>query len=268
MSITRKLAFGSLVISLIVLAIKGFAYHVTGSVALFSDALESVINVVSSITALIAIGFAAQSPDERHPYGHHKAEYLSAVIIGAMIVVAGFTILHEAYNAFIDPKPIDAPLLGLGISGIATVMNAVWSWVLIRFGRRERSPALVSDGKHLLADVVTSSGVVIGVGLVVYTGILELELGHRRPRRPSRSVERLGGHPRKYGRIAGRNRIRGRASSNQDDHFNPFGRGDRSARHPRASSRQGHFRRFSSRRARRDDRRTFARDLRSAGGRA
>jgi cation diffusion facilitator family transporter len=175
MSLSRKLAFGSLAISLVVLAIKGLAYTVTGSVALFADALESIINVVSSITALLAIGFAAQPPDEQHPYGHQKAEYLSAVVIGVMIVLAGVAILRESYEGFVDPKPIDAPLLGLGISSIATVMNAVWSFFLIRLGRRERSAALVSDGKHLLADVVTSLGVVVGVGLVVVTGILMLD---------------------------------------------------------------------------------------------
>jgi cation diffusion facilitator family transporter len=175
MTLTRKLAFGSIVVSLIVLLIKGIAYEITGSVALFSDALESIINVVSSITALMAIGFAAQPPDAEHPYGHGKAEYLSAVAIGVMIVLAGIAILREAYAGIIAPQPIDAPLLGLGISSIATVMNAVWSTVLIRLGRRERSAALVSDGKHLLADVVTSAGVVIGVGLVVVSGILVLD---------------------------------------------------------------------------------------------
>jgi cation diffusion facilitator family transporter len=175
MSLSRKLAFGSLAVSLVVLSIKGLAYQVTGSVALFADALESIINVVSSVTALLAIGFAAQPPDEQHPYGHQKAEYLSAVVIGVMIVLAGVAILREAYEGFIDPRPIDAPLLGLGISSIATVMNAVWSFVLIRLGRQERSAALVSDGKHLFADVVTSLGVVVGVSLVVATGILMLD---------------------------------------------------------------------------------------------
>lgn len=175
MTLSRKLAFGSVAVSLIVLLIKSIAYEVTGSVALFSDALESIINVASSLAALVAIGFAAQPPDAEHPYGHGKAEYLSAVAIGVMIVLAGVAILREAYWGIIAPAPIDAPLLGLGISSIATVINAVWSTVLIRLGRRERSSALVSDGKHLLADVVTSTGVVIGVGLVVFTGILVLD---------------------------------------------------------------------------------------------
>ncbi|MCW2286539.1 cation diffusion facilitator family transporter [Rhodoblastus acidophilus] len=175
MPLSRKIALGNLAISLIVLLIKGFAWHMTGSVALFSDALESVINVVTAIAAIAAIRYAAEPADEKHPYGHHKAEYLSAVVVGVLIVLAGVTILHEAYNSLLAPKPIDAPLLGVGISSIATALNAVWSAVLIRQGRKHYSPALVADGKHLFADVVTSGGVVVGVGLVIVTGIHVLD---------------------------------------------------------------------------------------------
>jgi cation diffusion facilitator family transporter len=172
---SRKIALGSLAISLIVLLIKGFAYYVTGSVALLSDALESVINVLTAMAALAAIRFSAEPADKKHPYGHQKAEYLSAVFVGILIVLAGLAILHEAYSSYSAPKPIDAPLVGVGISSFATVFNAVWSAVLIRQGRRHHSPALVADGKHLLADVVTSAGVVVGVGLVVVTGMLTLD---------------------------------------------------------------------------------------------
>jgi cation diffusion facilitator family transporter len=177
MTLSRKIALGSLGVSLVVLVIKGVAYELTGSIALLSDALESVINVATAIAAVVAIRFAAQPADKEHPYGHHKAEYLSAVIIGVMIILAGVAILREAYEGFLAPKPIDAPLLGLGVSSIATVLNAVWSAVLIRQGRRQRSPALVADGKHLFADVVTSFGVVVGVGLVVLTKIQVLDAG-------------------------------------------------------------------------------------------
>jgi cation diffusion facilitator family transporter len=175
MPLSRNIALGSLAVSMIVLAIKGVAYHVTGSVALFSDALESVINVVTAVAAIAAIRFSAQPPDEKHPYGHQKAEYLSAVVVGVLIVLAGLTILREAWSSFVAPKPIDAPLLGLGVSSIATVLNAVWSAVLIRQGRLSHSPALAADGKHLLADVVTSVGVVFGVGLVIVTGLQALD---------------------------------------------------------------------------------------------
>jgi len=175
MTFPQKIAAGSLLVSLIVLAIKGVAWWITGSVALLSDALESIINVATAIAAIVAIRVAAQPPDEKHPYGHHKAEYLSAVGVGVLIVVAALAILKEAYGGFLAPQPIDAPLQGMAVNSIATLLNAAWSAFLIRQGREHRSPALVADGKHLFADVVTSVGVVVGVGLVVLTNIQVLD---------------------------------------------------------------------------------------------
>jgi len=170
-----KIAASSLAVSLAVLAIKYGAYLLTGSVALYSDALESIINVVTAAAAIVAIRSAARPADAEHPYGHHKAEYLSAVVVGAMILVAAVAILREAYGAVLAPKPIDAPWIGLAVNTVATVINFAWSGVLIRQGRRHRSAALVADGKHLLVDVVTSLGVLIGVVLVVLTGIEVLD---------------------------------------------------------------------------------------------
>lgn len=175
MMLPRTFALGSLGISLVVVLIKGFAFHLTGSVALLSDALESVVNVATALASLAAIRFSAEPADKKHPYGHHKAECFAAVIVGALIVLAGLAILRESWFSLLAPKPIDAPLLGLGVSSIATVFNAVWSAVLIRQGRRSHSPVLVADGKHLLADVVTSVGVVVGVVLVVVTKIQALD---------------------------------------------------------------------------------------------
>ena len=175
MSLSLKIAYGSFGVSLVVLAIKYGAYLLTGSVALYSDALESIINVATAAAAIVAIRIAARPPDAEHPYGHQKAEYLSAVIVGVMIVVAALAILREAYAGYLDPKPIEAAFKGLAISTVATVANAAWSWVLIRRGRVHRSAALVADGKHLLADVVTSLGVVVGVVLVVFTEIAVLD---------------------------------------------------------------------------------------------
>lgn len=172
-----KIALGSFAVSLAVLAIKYAAYWMTGSVALFSDALESIINVVTALAVIVAVKIASRPPDEQHPYGHHKAEYLSAVVVGAMIVGAAVAILHEAYNGFLAPKAIEAPMIGLAVSGVATLINIGWSYVLIRQGRRYRSASLVADGKHLLADVVTSLGVLVGVVLVVFTGIVVLDAG-------------------------------------------------------------------------------------------
>lgn len=170
-----KIALGSLGVSLVVLAVKFTAYLITGSLALYSDALESIINVATSVAAIIAIRIAARPPDAEHPYGYHKAEYMSAVVIGALIVAAALAILHEAYGGFLAPREIDAPWTGLTIGMVATILNAGWGVLIIRRGRLQRSAALVADGKHMLADVVTSLGVLVGVVLTVLTGIAVLD---------------------------------------------------------------------------------------------
>ena len=170
MTLTSKIAIGSLILGLVVLALKGLAYWVTGSVALLSDALESTVNLATAVAALIAVRVAERPADANHPYGHHKAEFFSAVLEGVLIVIAALLILHEAYEGILAPRAIDAPLEGLLINGLATLLNAGWCWVLLRHGRRARSPALVADGKHLLADVVTSAGVAVGIGLAWLTG--------------------------------------------------------------------------------------------------
>lgn len=165
-----KLALGSLAVGLTVLALKALAWWITGSVALFSDALESTVNVATAIAALIAIRVAQRPADANHPYGHHKAEFFSAVLEGVMIVIAALLILREAFFGFLAPQVMDAPLEGLAFNGAATLLNATWCFVLITRGRRLRSPALVADGKHLLADVVTSVGVAVGLLAALATG--------------------------------------------------------------------------------------------------
>jgi cation diffusion facilitator family transporter len=174
-STTIKLAIGSLILGFVVLALKGLAYWITGSVALLSDALESTVNVATALAALVAVRVAALPPDDNHPYGHHKAEFFSAVLEGAMIIVAALVILREAYAGVLSPRAIDAPLAGLVINGVATALNGAWCWILLTWGRRERSPALVADGKHLLADVLTSGGVALGVLLAWATGFWLLD---------------------------------------------------------------------------------------------
>ncbi|WP_339767934.1 cation diffusion facilitator family transporter [uncultured Pseudosulfitobacter sp.] len=170
MMTTIKLAIGSIFVGFAVLALKSLAYWLTGSVALLSDALESTVNVATAFAALIAIRVAAKPADADHPWGHHKAEFFSAVLEGVMIIVAALLILHEAYAGFMAPAPLDAPLEGLLINMGATVINGVWAWVLISRGRAQKSPALVADGKHLVTDVLTSVGVAAGVLLAVGTG--------------------------------------------------------------------------------------------------
>ena len=166
----QKLAVASIAVGLAVLGLKYVAYRLTGSIALYSDALESIINLVTAVAALIAIRTSAKPADSSHPYGHHKAEYLSAVLTGGLIVVASLVILREAYFGLLNPKQVDAPWEGLIVNGLATAINGAWCWVLIRQGRKHRSPALVADGRHLLTDVATSGGVLVGVLLVAVTG--------------------------------------------------------------------------------------------------
>ncbi|MBT0956006.1 cation transporter [Alphaproteobacteria bacterium KMM 3653] len=167
---TTKLAIGSIFIGIAVLGLKTLAYWLTGSVALLSDALESTVNVATAIAALIAIRIAAKPADAEHPYGHHKAEYFSAVLEGVMIIIAALLIFREAFRGFLAPLPIDAPAEGLAVNMLATAINGFWAWVLITRGRSGKSPALVADGKHLLADVFTSCGVAVGFLLAVATG--------------------------------------------------------------------------------------------------
>ena len=175
MDTSLKIALGSFSVSVVVLAVKFTAYFITGSLALYSDALESIINVATSIAAIIAIRIAARPPDAGHPFGYHKAEYMSAVVVGALIIAAALMILHEAYAGFMAPREIDAPWIGLAIGMAATILNAGWGTLVIRHGRLQRSAALVADGKHMLADVVTSLGVLAGVILTVLTGIKVLD---------------------------------------------------------------------------------------------
>lgn len=170
-----KLAIGSIAVGSVVLGLKYLAYHLTGSIALYSDAMESIINVATAFTAFFAVRLSALPPDADHPYGHHKAEYLSAVLEGVLIVVAAIIILWHAYDGYLNPKPIDAPFEGLMINAAASVLNALWCMVLFRYGRLWRSPALIADGRHLWTDVVTSVGVIVGVVLVALTGWLRLD---------------------------------------------------------------------------------------------
>lgn len=170
MSPTFKLAIGSLIVGAVVLALKTLAWWLTGSVALLSDALESTVNVATALAALVAVRIAELPADANHPYGHHKAEFFSAVLEGVLIIVAALLILHEAWNGFQSARVLDAPLDGLAVNAVASVINAIWCSRLLTRGRALRSPALVADGQHILADVVTSVGVTIGVLLAIVTG--------------------------------------------------------------------------------------------------
>ena len=174
-SSAARLAAGSVAVAVAVLALKAVAWWVTGSVALYADALESIVNVAAALAALLAVRLSALPADANHPYGHSKAEYFSAVLEGALIIVAALLILHEAWGAFVAPRAPEQVGIGLAVAAVASSINAAWALFLGRRGKDLRSPALIADARHLWADVVTSVGVLIGVGLVVLTGILWLD---------------------------------------------------------------------------------------------
>ncbi len=165
-----RFAYLSIAAAVATIALKSGAWWLTGSVGLLSDAAESIVNLVAAFVALIALKVAVRPPDDDHNFGHHKAEYFSAAIEGVMIFIAAAAILITSVERFLNPKPIENVGIGLAVSAIASVINGVVAWVLIKNGRRYRSLTLTADGKHLLTDVWTSVGVVAGVVLVWLTG--------------------------------------------------------------------------------------------------
>ena len=170
-----RLATTSIVVAMLVMGLKYMAYVLTGSVALYSDALESIVNVATAIAALIAVRISERPADRSHQFGHHKAEYVSAGLEGALILIAALLILHQAYEAWLNPRALTAPAEGLAINALAGVVNAAWAWHLIVRGRALRSPALIADGWHLFSDVATSAGVIVGLLLALTTGWMILD---------------------------------------------------------------------------------------------
>lgn len=165
-----KIAIASIAVGATVLGLKIGAYWLTGSAALFSDALESTVNIASAVATLVAVWFAAKPADSNHPYGHDKAEYFAAVLVGVMIVVASILIFREAWYGITRKDDFSYSLPGILLNVAATVLNGAWASYLLRYGRKNRSPALVADAKHLFTDVVSSLGVAAGVVLVLLTG--------------------------------------------------------------------------------------------------
>ncbi len=159
-----------LIVAVVVLGLKYVAFALTDAVSLYSDALESVVNVVTAGVALLAVRVAARPPDANHPYGHTKAEYLAAVVEGALILFAAVEIVRAAWGRLLDPVPLTGLGVGATVAVGATALNAGWAAWLVRTGRRLRSPALVADGRHLGADVFTTVGVLAGIGLAAATG--------------------------------------------------------------------------------------------------
>jgi len=165
-----RFAWLSIATAIATIALKAGAWAMTGSVGLLSDAAESTVNLVAAVVALIALKVAAQGATQRYLYGRAKAEYFSAAVEGAMIFVAAGVILVTAVERFVHPQELENVGWGLLVSVIASVLNGAVAFVLIRAGRRYRSITLRADGRHLLTDVWTSVGVLVGVGLVALTG--------------------------------------------------------------------------------------------------
>ncbi len=170
-----KFAWLSIAAAIVTIALKTGAYFLTGSVGLLSDAAESVVNLVAAVIALVALTIAARPADDTHHYGHGKAEYFSAAIEGLMIFVAAGVIIWSAIPRLIHPVELENLGVGLAISLLATAVNGAVGLLLIRVGRRERSATLTADGKHLMTDVWTSAGVLVGVLMVAVTGWLRLD---------------------------------------------------------------------------------------------
>lgn len=171
----RSYAALAIIAALLTVSLKFTAYLLTGSVGLFSDAAESVINLVAAFAAFWALTIAARPPDEEHAYGHSKAEYFSSGLEGALILVAAVAIFVTAVTRLFHPQPLENIGAGLGVSLIATMINGFLGVVLIRAGQTLRAISLRADGYHLLTDVWTSAGVIVGVLLVWLTGFLWLD---------------------------------------------------------------------------------------------
>jgi cation diffusion facilitator family transporter len=173
-SLTR-FAWLSIAAAVLTIALKSVAYFITGSVGLLSDAVESVVNLIGGIMALAMLTVAARPADEDHAYGHSKAEYFSSGLEGGLILVAALSIAVAAVMRLLTPKPLEAIGLGLVVSLAASLVNLVVALLLLRAGRKHNSITLEANAHHLLTDVWTSVGVLVGVGIVAFTGWQRLD---------------------------------------------------------------------------------------------
>jgi cation diffusion facilitator family transporter len=165
----------SVVVAIITIALKTLAWYITDSVGLLSDAMESLVNLASAVFGLVMVTIAARPADEDHPYGHHKAEYFSSGFEGILIIVAALGIVWAAGHRLFDPQPIEQVGWGLALSVGSSALNGLLAWVMFGAAREHRSIALEADAKHLVTDVWTSAGVVVGITLVHFTGWLWLD---------------------------------------------------------------------------------------------
>lgn len=171
----KTLLWASVVVAIITITLKTLAWYITDSVGLLSDAMESFVNLASAIFALMMVTIAQRPADEDHPYGHHKAEYFSSGFEGILIIAAAMGIVWAAGHRLFDPQPIQAVGWGLALSVVSSALNGGLAWVMFRAARVHRSIALEADARHLVTDVWTSVGVVVGIAAVAFTGWLWLD---------------------------------------------------------------------------------------------
>jgi len=163
----------SIAAALVTIALKSYAYWLTGSVGLLSDALESLINLVAAVIVLIVLSIAARPPDDGHAYGHEKIEYFSSGAEGIMILLAAVSIAFTAWERLWHPQPLQQLDVGIAISVLASLINLIVARILIGVGRRRQSITLEADGKHLMTDVWTTVGILVGIALIVVANRLE-----------------------------------------------------------------------------------------------
>ena len=166
----------SIIAAVLTIALKSYAYWLTGSVGLLSDALESLINLVAAVIVLISLNIAARPPDESHSYGHDKIEYFSSGAEGMMILLAAGSIAYTAWERLLHPEPLQQLDVGIAISVFASLINLVVAKILITVGRSRHSITLEADGKHLMTDVWTTVGIVLGIGLIALGNRFQLTL--------------------------------------------------------------------------------------------
>ena len=171
----RRLLMASVVVAVVTITLKTLAWYLTGSVGLLSDAMESLVNLASAVFGLVMVTIAARPADEDHPYGHHKAEYFSSGFEGVLIIAAAIGIIWTALHRLLAPQPLEQVGWGLALSVASSALNGLLAWVMFRSAREHRSIALEADARHLVTDVWTSAGVVIGIALVSVTGWLWLD---------------------------------------------------------------------------------------------
>ena len=171
----QRLLLASVVVAIITITLKTGAWYITDSVGLLSDAMESLVNLASAIFGLMMVTIALRPADDDHPYGHHKAEYFSSGFEGVLIIVAAMGIIWAAAHRLLDPQPIEQVGWGLALSVVSSALNGLMAWFLFRAAKVHRSIALEADARHLVTDVWTSVGVVIGISAVALSGWLWLD---------------------------------------------------------------------------------------------